>query len=78
MTTKDRPPQISRGTVKSTAESDLAICSLGDQDDVSIFTGKTADRCVGLTMEGQRSWNVVQSCNVAKSCFASAGDLLCQ
>jgi len=38
MTTKDRSsPQISRGTIKSLAELDLAICSLGDQDDVSNF-----------------------------------------
>jgi len=38
MTTKDRPsPQISRGTVKSLAKLDLAICFFGDQDDVSNF-----------------------------------------
>jgi len=41
MTTEDCPsPQISRKTVKSLAKLDLAICSLGDQNDISNFTGR--------------------------------------
>jgi len=36
MTTKNRlSPQLSRGAVKSLAKQDLAICTLGDQDDGS-------------------------------------------
>jgi len=49
---------------------DLAICFLGDKDDVS----KCYWEGVHLTTEGQTSWNNVgELCHVAKNCCASGG-----
>jgi len=53
------PLHRSVGNSQILAEQDLAICSLGDQDDVSRCHWKTAKRCIDLTTEGQTSWNVV-------------------
>jgi len=65
--------RVSKGSVGSLAEHDLAICSLGDQEDVFNLYWK-AERCVTLTTEGQTSCTVVRygqklPC-IGRRCFA--------
>jgi len=77
--TKNRPsPRISRGTVRVFPNQIEPSVPWATRTTFPSVTGKTAERCVDLTTENRTSWNIVgQLCDVAESCCASAGDLLC-
>jgi len=64
-----QPPScISRGTIKSLAKQDLAICSLDDQDDVSQGCWEDGRETCQSNNGGSMRWKVVsQLCDVADS-----------